>query len=60
MVAERLQPFLTWSLINCVSVCREKLNILMETFYNEVEKLRDNAIKVTSESLTSRDLINLV
>ena len=30
---------------NCIC-CRDKLNILMETYYKEVEKLRDNAIKV--------------
>ena len=30
----------------CIHVDREKLNILMETFYKEVEKLRDHAIQV--------------
>ena len=28
-------------------VTRDKLNILMETFYREVEKLRDQLIQVT-------------
>jgi len=30
----------------CIHVDREKLNILMETYYKEVEKLRDHAIQV--------------
>ena len=30
----------------CIRVTREKLNILIETFYKEVEKLRDLAIQV--------------
>ena len=31
-----------------VRVTRDKLNILMETFYKEVEKLRDQALQVST------------
>ncbi|ELT95575.1 hypothetical protein CAPTEDRAFT_208017, partial [Capitella teleta] len=42
---------------NCIRVTRDKLNILIETFYKEVEKLRDLAIQKGCESVHCKGVI---